>query len=101
MELFGGPENWHCDSIHLLLLATPTIISGIERKWKRSDSSDFDSVELIMTIYYILYDYIFILGRKRSYEFDYDFIVLRRPLAQASLIELNDFVDCWETKLEV
>ena len=54
-----------------------------------------------MTIYYILYDYIFILGRKRSYEFDYDLIVLRRPLAQASLIELNDFVDCWETKLEV
>ena len=55
--VIGERDNKHCDWLVLpLLLPTPTpttqfslsdgVISGVGRKWKRSDSSDSDSVEL-------------------------------------------------------
>ena len=73
--------NVHCDWFILpLLLPTPTIwfsldhkrnvsdgvISGVGRKWKRSDSSDSDSVALMTLLTTAIFDFHWIINVKTS-----------------------------------
>ena len=68
----GGSGTLHCDWFILpLLLPTPTIwfsldhkrnasdgvVSGVGRKWKRSDSSDSDSVALMTPLTTPIFDF--------------------------------------------
>ena len=48
------------------------VTSGIGRKWKRSDSSDSDSVELMTPLTTPIFDFRFSLGHKLSYDSDND-----------------------------
>ena len=68
----GGSRTLHCDwFILLLLLPTPTIwfsldhkrnasdgvVNGVGRKWKRSDSSDSDSVALMTPLTTLIFGF--------------------------------------------
>ena len=66
--VIGEHENKHCDWLVLPLLPpAPTtqfsldhkrrVISGVGRKWKRSDSSDSDSVELMTRLTTLIFDF--------------------------------------------
>ena len=70
-------ENWVVTWECVLWLVYPSVsasdsdVSGVGRKWKRSDSSDSDSVALMTSLTSPIF-FLFSLGHKRSYDPAYD-----------------------------
>ena len=87
-----------------LLLVTPTIKLSLDHmrcggkrnrnKWKRSDSSDSDSVEFVtpLTTHFLL------LGHKRSYDSDYDSAANATKRQIGKLRSFLSIAEWWNTK---